>query len=61
MLSDDESNNDRELADAEPSVQPSMKLSASQGQAKLQHNIRRYRRRGTDDGEDHSLIEDGVI
>ncbi|AEO56287.1 hypothetical protein MYCTH_2125251 [Thermothelomyces thermophilus ATCC 42464] len=54
------SNNDRELADAEPSVQPSVKLSASQDQAKLQHNIGRCQRRGTHDGEDRSPIDDGV-
>jgi hypothetical protein len=59
-LSDDESNNDRELADAEPSVQPSMQSSASQDRAKLQHNIGGRRCCRTDDREDCGPIGDSV-
>jgi hypothetical protein len=50
-LSDDKSNNNCELANAEPSVQPSIKPSASQDRAGLQHNGGRRRRYGTDDRE----------
>ncbi|KAK3694836.1 hypothetical protein B0T22DRAFT_507617 [Podospora appendiculata] len=54
-LSDDESNNDREVANTEPSMQP----SASQERVNLQHNIGRRRRRrrcDTDEEEDCSPI-----
>ncbi|POS70301.1 hypothetical protein DHEL01_v211305 [Diaporthe helianthi] len=52
-LSGDESGNEHELANTEPSMQP----SASQERANLQHNIGRWRRRrrcDTDDEEDCS-------
>ena len=54
-LSGDESGNERELANTEPSMQP----SASQERVNLQHNIGRRRRRrrcDTDDEEDCSPI-----
>ncbi|KXX76730.1 hypothetical protein MMYC01_209296 [Madurella mycetomatis] len=55
-LSDDESNNDREVANAELSMQ----LSASQDRANLKHNIGRRRHCGPGDGEGSGPIEDSV-
>ncbi|KAK4095714.1 hypothetical protein N658DRAFT_490488 [Parathielavia hyrcaniae] len=52
-LSGDESGNERELANTEPSIQP----SASQERVNLQHNIGRRRRRcDTGDEEDCSPV-----
>ena len=54
-LSGDESSNERELANTEPSMQP----SASQERVNIQHNIGRRRRRrrcDTDDEEDYFPI-----
>ncbi|RYP91653.1 hypothetical protein DL770_002219 [Monosporascus sp. CRB-9-2] len=51
-LSDDESNNERKLANAEPSIQ----LSASQDRVNLQHNIGRRQHCDVDDGEDYCPV-----
>ncbi|KAK4233784.1 hypothetical protein C8A03DRAFT_38487 [Achaetomium macrosporum] len=50
------SNDDRMLADVGPSVQP----SASQDRVSLQHSLGRRPRSGTDVGDNHRPIEDGV-
>ncbi|KAL2263072.1 hypothetical protein VTK26DRAFT_8297 [Humicola hyalothermophila] len=52
-LSHDESNNDYELAGAEPSVRSSMQPSASQARPILQRPIGRRRLCDADDGEDY--------
>lgn len=52
-LSHDGSNNDCELAGAEPLAQPFMQSCASQHRAHFQHPLRRRQHRDTDDGEDY--------
>ncbi|KAL2166220.1 hypothetical protein VTG60DRAFT_3108 [Thermothelomyces hinnuleus] len=59
-LSEDGSNNDHELAIAEPSGQPCVQPSANQDRVKFQHDMGRRPRCGTDVKEDHSPVEDGV-
>ena len=54
------SNNDRVLADVGSSVQPSVQPSASQDRIRLQHSSGCHPRSGTDVGENHRPVEDGV-
>jgi hypothetical protein len=59
-LLDDESNNNRELTDAESSVQPFMEPFASEDRAKLQPDVGRRWYYGTDDREVCGSIDDSV-
>jgi hypothetical protein len=60
-LSEATSNNDdRVLADVGSSVQPSVQPSSSQDRIRLQHSSGRRPCSGTDVGENHRPVEDGV-
>ncbi|KAK4243041.1 hypothetical protein C7999DRAFT_36645 [Corynascus novoguineensis] len=54
------SNNDRVLADVGPSVQPSLRPSARQDRVGLEHSFGHRPRSGTDVGENHRPVKDGV-
>lgn len=54
------SNNDRVLADVGPSVQPSLRPSARQDRVRLEHSFGHRPRSGTDAGEKHRPVKDGV-